>query len=73
MTLKESRDDKVRTAGVQVRKRRNWTASESVSEADNILRHKGIEGTMAVGRLGLGTSNNCYWKTIQPKRDEVLV
>ena len=51
MTLKVvSRDDKIRTAGVQVRAERKWLASKAVSEAESRLRHKDIVGTVAVGR-----------------------
>ncbi|CAC5377997.1 unnamed protein product [Mytilus coruscus] len=53
MTLKESRDDKVRTAAVQVRTGRKWSASKAVSEAESRLRQKYIVGTVAVGRQSL--------------------
>ncbi|CAC5393214.1 unnamed protein product [Mytilus coruscus] len=62
MTLKESTYDKVRTAGVQMRTGRKWSASKAVSEAESRLRHKDIVGTVTVGRQGLGTSKRCYWK-----------
>ncbi|XP_063420791.1 uncharacterized protein LOC134706007 [Mytilus trossulus] len=73
MTLKESKDDKVRTAGVQVRTRRKWSASKAVSEAESRLRHKDIIGTVAVGRQGLGTSKSCYWKNANTKERRSLV
>ncbi|XP_063435804.1 uncharacterized protein LOC134716731 [Mytilus trossulus] len=73
MTLKESKDDKVRTAGVQVRTGRQWSASKAVSEAESRLRHKDIIGTVAVGRQGLGTSKSCYWKNANTKERRSLV
>ncbi|VDI00806.1 Hypothetical predicted protein [Mytilus galloprovincialis] len=73
MTLKESRDDKVRTAGVQVRIGRKWSASKAVSEAESRLRHKDIIGTVAVGRQGLGTSKSCYWKNANTQERRGLV
>ncbi|XP_069139210.1 uncharacterized protein [Argopecten irradians] len=62
MTLKESKDDKVRLAGVEVRTGRKWSASKAVDEAESRLRHKDIVGTTAVGRQGLGTSKHTLWK-----------
>ncbi|VDI43594.1 Hypothetical predicted protein [Mytilus galloprovincialis] len=54
----KSRDYKVRTADVQVRTGRKWSASKAVSEAESRLRHKDIVGTVAVGRQGFGTSKS---------------
>ncbi|XP_069125457.1 uncharacterized protein [Argopecten irradians] len=62
MTLKESKDDKVRLAGVEVRTGRKWSAFKAVDEAECRLRHKDIVGTTAVGRQGLGTSKHTLWK-----------
>ncbi|XP_063418448.1 uncharacterized protein LOC134701249 [Mytilus trossulus] len=73
MTLKESRDHKVRTAGVQVRTGRKWSASKAVSEAESRLRHKDIVGTVAVGRQGLGTSKSVFWKNANTQERRSLV
>ncbi|XP_076086812.1 uncharacterized protein LOC143057392 [Mytilus galloprovincialis] len=73
MTLKESRDYKVRTAGVQVRTGRKRSASKAVSEAESRLRPKDIVGTVAVGRQGFGTSKSCYWKNGNTQERRSLV
>ena len=38
MTLRDSKDDKVRAAGVEVKTGRKW--SKSVTEAESRLKHK---------------------------------
>ena len=68
MTLKDSKDEKVRAAGVEVETGRKWLASKAVTEADSRLRHKDIVGTVAEGRhqrAATGTRRT-------PKRDEIL-
>ena len=52
MTLKDSKDEKVRAAGVAVKTGRKWSASKAVTEAECRLRHKDIVGTVAQGRQG---------------------
>ena len=52
MTLKDSKDEKVRAAGVEVKTGRKWSASKAVTEAECRLRHKDIVGTVAQGRQG---------------------
>ncbi|XP_060084783.1 uncharacterized protein LOC132564122 [Ylistrum balloti] len=62
MTLRDSRDEKVRMAGVQVRTGRKWSASKAVDEAESRLRHKDIVGSVPQGRQGLGMTKTTYWK-----------
>ena len=38
MTLKDSRDDMVRIAGVETRTGRKWSASQAVAQAESRLR-----------------------------------
>ena len=56
MTLEDSADDKVRTAGVEIKTGREWSAANAVTEAESRLKHKDIVGTAAVARQGLSTS-----------------
>ena len=46
MTLKDSKDEKVRTAGVEVKTGRKSSASKAVTKAESRLRHKDIVGTV---------------------------
>ncbi|XP_033750531.1 uncharacterized protein LOC117334822 [Pecten maximus] len=63
MTLKTSKDEKVRQAGVHVRTGRKWSASRAVEDAESRLRHKDIVGTVCQGRQGLGTTHRQSWRT----------
>lgn len=56
MTLEDSADEKVRTAGVEIKTGREWSAAKAVTEAESRLKHKDIVGTAAVGRQGFSTS-----------------
>ncbi|XP_052238630.1 uncharacterized protein LOC127849922 [Dreissena polymorpha] len=53
VTLKESSDDLIWMAGIETRTGRKWSASQAVSQAESILRHKDIVGTTTEGRQGL--------------------
>ena len=73
MTLKDSKDEKVRAAGVEVKTGRKWSASKAVTEAESRLRHKDIVGTVAEGIQGLGTSKSCYWNKANAQERRNLV
>ncbi|XP_052223860.1 uncharacterized protein LOC127839510 [Dreissena polymorpha] len=53
LTLRDSPDELIREAGIQTRTSRKWSATESVSQAENALKHKDIVGLTAVGREGI--------------------
>ena len=40
LTLRDSPDEHIREAGVQTRTSRKWSASESVNQAENSLKHR---------------------------------
>ncbi|XP_052260999.1 uncharacterized protein LOC127865146 [Dreissena polymorpha] len=61
VTLKESRDDKIRKAGIETRTGRKWSASQAVTQAESRLRQKDIVGTTTSGRQGLGISTCPRW------------
>ncbi|XP_069134387.1 uncharacterized protein [Argopecten irradians] len=61
MTFKDSRDEKVRQEGVEVRTRR-WSASKAVSEEESKLHHQDIVGTVCIGKEGLGRGQTTRWK-----------
>ena len=73
MTLKDSKDKKVRAAGVEVKTGQKWSASKVVTKAECTLRHKDIVGTVAEGRQGLGTSKSCYWNKANAQERRNLV
>ncbi|XP_053380041.1 uncharacterized protein LOC128548701 [Mercenaria mercenaria] len=61
VTLKESKDDLVRKAGIETRTGRKWSASLAVSQAESRIQHKDIVGTTAVRRQGLGIIKSQRW------------
>jgi len=73
MTLKDSRDDMVRGAGVETRTGRKWSASQAVAQAESRLRHKDIVGTMAVGKQGLGSAESRSWKKADSRTRREMV
>ena len=58
VTLKQSKDSKVRNAGIEVRTGRKWSASQAVQEAESQLKLKDVIGTTQVGRQGLGINKS---------------
>ena len=73
MTLKDSRDDMVRRAGVETRTGRKWSASQAVAQAESRLRHKDIVGTTAVGTQGLGSAETRSWKKADSRTRREMV
>ncbi|XP_069114421.1 uncharacterized protein [Argopecten irradians] len=59
--LRDSADDKVREARVVTRTGRKWDAKQALKEAEARLRHGDIVGSVASGRLGLGTITRPRW------------
>lgn len=44
MILRDSKDDKVKEANVDVRTGRKWVAKDAVEDAESRLRHRDIVG-----------------------------
>ncbi|XP_033747101.1 uncharacterized protein LOC117332324 [Pecten maximus] len=63
MTVRDSKDEKIRNAGIETRTGRKWSASSAVQEAESRLRHSDIVGTTCIGRQGLGTTQVQRWGT----------
>lgn len=74
MTIEDSSDDKVSTAGIRVRTGRKWKAHEAVSQAKERLHHKEIVGITAVGRQGFGLADRDeMWSKASKKERRKLV
>ena len=73
ITLRDSRDQVVRQAGIKNRTGRKWSASLVGDQAETRLRHRDIVGTPCEGRIGLENSKQNQWKTAesQERRDMV--
>ena len=63
VTLKQSKDDLIRKAGIETRTGRKWSASQAVAQAESRLRQEEIVGTTAVGKQGLGTTKPRRWSS----------
>ena len=63
LMLRDSQDEKINRAGIQVLTGRKWSALKAVEEAESSLRLKDIVGTTTVGRLGLGATVRERWDT----------
>ena len=62
--LEDSKDEKVKNAGIQLRMGRKWDAKEEVEEARTALRHQEIAGIGNRGREGLGLRPRRYYSKV---------
>ncbi|XP_060062635.1 uncharacterized protein LOC132543183 [Ylistrum balloti] len=63
MTVRDSKDERIRNAGIETRTGRKWSASIAVQEAESRLRHSDIVGTTCIGKQGLGSTRVERWGT----------
>jgi hypothetical protein len=73
MTLRDSKDDKIRRAGIEIRTGRKWSASSAVLEAESRLQHRDIIGTTTTGRQGLGMVTRQRWAAANQAEKRKLV
>ncbi|VDI10773.1 Hypothetical predicted protein [Mytilus galloprovincialis] len=63
MMLRDTEDDKVKEANVDVRTLRKWVAKSAVEDAENILRHRDLVGVVTSGRLGFDNIQQPLWQS----------
>ena len=73
LTLRDPPDELIRDAGIQTRTSRKWSATETVKQAENTLKHKDIVGVTAVGRQGIGATNTVLWSRSYQKERRALI
>ena len=73
LLYRDSTDNKVAAAGIEVRTGRKWRAQEAVDQAEARLRHSVLVGTVAVGRAGLGNKPRPLYNQVQGKERLQLV
>ncbi|XP_062613999.1 uncharacterized protein LOC134275735 [Saccostrea cucullata] len=73
LMLQNSKDEKVRTAKVDIRTGRKWSVKETIQEADSRLRHSDIVGRLAIGRQGLDVTPTARWGTASEEEKRCLV
>ena len=67
LTLRDSPDELIRETGIQTRTSRKWSATESVNQTKNSLKHKDTVGVIAVGRQWIGATKAVVWSRPDPK------
>ncbi|XP_052238637.1 uncharacterized protein LOC127849934 [Dreissena polymorpha] len=73
LTLRDFPDELIREAGIQTRTSRKWSAIESVSQAENALKHKYIVGVTAVGSEGIGARKVVLWSRSDQKERRAMI
>ena len=62
LTLRDSNDEKISGAGIEIRTGRKWSVSKAVEQAESGLKHQDIVGTTNRDRDGLCTRHQQRWK-----------
>ena len=70
MMLRDSADQKVSRARVEVSTGRRWRADKAVNDAESRLRHSDVVGTTTSGRLGLGCDQSQLEGSITYEEEE---
>ncbi|CAC5404457.1 unnamed protein product [Mytilus coruscus] len=73
MMLRDSKDDKVKVANVDVRTGRKWVAKSAVEDAESRLRHRDILGVVTSGRLAFGNIQQPLWQSADARHRRELV
>lgn len=73
VTLKQSKDSKIRNAGIEIRTGRKWSASQAVAQAESQLKLKDVMGTTQVGRQGLGITKRKQWSTANDQEKRSMI
>jgi hypothetical protein len=73
LTLRDSADEKISGAGIEVRTGRKWSVTRAVDQAESSLRHRDIVGATNVGREGFGNRQHSRWDNsgIRERREMV--
>ncbi|XP_045174487.2 uncharacterized protein LOC123535800 [Mercenaria mercenaria] len=73
LTLRDSKDNKISGAGIDIRTGRKWSVSHEVERAESSLKHQDIVGSTNRGREGLGTRSHQSWAdaNLQERRSMV--
>ena len=73
LTLRDSRDELIREAGIVTRTGRKWSATETVGQAESSLKHKDIVGVTAVGRQGIGATKVPLWSQSDQRERRAMI
>jgi len=73
LTLRDSTDEMIRNAGIEVRTGRKWSVTQTVDSAEASLKHQDIVGNTNKGREGLGTRLQQRWDQANKSERRALV
>ena len=73
MTLKDSPDQCISSAGIELRTGRKWSVSQAVEAAQGRLVHQDIVGNTNKGREGLGLQGRASWGTADKQKRRAMV
>ena len=73
VTLEDSKDEKIRNAGVEVNIGRKWKAKQEIEDARSALRMQEIAGIGCRGREGIGVTSRRYYSKVSKKERRKMV
>jgi len=73
LTLRDSADQKISKAGIEIRTGRKWSASKAVEQAESSLHHQVIVGATNKGREGLGHGQQPRWEKADSQERRSMV
>ncbi|XP_061185889.1 uncharacterized protein LOC133193994 [Saccostrea echinata] len=73
LLLQNSKDERVRTAKVEIRTGRKWSVKETIEEAQSRLRISDIIGRQAIGRQGRDDTPTARWGTASVEEKQNLM
>lgn len=73
MTLKDSPDQCISSAGIELRTGRKWSVCQAVEAAQGRLVHQDIVGNTNKGREGLGLKVRVSWATADKQKRRAMV
>ena len=73
LTLRDSADEQIQEEGIVTDTSRKWSATETVSQAKESLKHRNIVGLTAVGRQGISATKTLLWSRADNKDRSAMI
>ena len=73
MTVRESKDDKIKYSVIRLKTGRKWDAISAVLDSESRLKHVDVVGLVCKGRQGFGNPSDILWsKASKLQRRELI-
>ena len=73
MTVRESKDDKIKYSGIRLKTGRKWDAISAVLDSESRLKHADVVALVCKGRHGFGNRSDILWsKASKLQRRELI-